>query len=161
MALRQLATEYRCMEVQVRIVLLAAEREHAITRLQELTQAVHNVLSGAAGVPPLELRRSFLRWMSEAESFFRSSFASVEPSIEFDSPRLVALQGGRIAADQIYAVLQTESAQLIAQLEAAVAALTSPLPASTLGHDRTIIVLDTNTLLHYRNPDQINWVRLS
>jgi rRNA-processing protein FCF1 len=145
------------MEVQVRIVLLAAEREHAITRLQELTQAVHNVLSGAAGVPPLELRRSFLRWMSEAESFFRSSFASVEPSIEFDSPRLVALQGGRIAADQIYAVLQTESAQLIAQLEAAVAALTSPLPASTLGHDRTIIVLDTNTLLHYRNPDQINW----
>jgi rRNA-processing protein FCF1 len=141
----------------MRIVLLAVEREHAITRLQELTHAAYSVLSGAADVPPLELRRSFLRWVSEAEGFFRSSFASVEPSIGFDSPRLVALQGGRIASDQIYVVLQAEGARLITQLEAAIAALTSPFPASTLGHDRTIVVLDTNTLLQYRNPDQTSW----
>jgi rRNA-processing protein FCF1 len=95
--------------------------------------------------------------MSEGESFFRSSFASVEPPIEFDSPRLVALQGDRIAADQIYVVLQAEGTRLITQLEAAVAALTSPFPTSAHGPDRTIVVLDTNTLLHYRKPDEISW----
>jgi hypothetical protein len=141
----------------VRVVLLAAERQQVIMRLQELTQALRNVLGGAAGVPPGELRRSFLRWMSEAEVFFRSSFVSVEPPIEFDSPRLVALQGDRIAADQIYVVLQAEGARLIAQLEAAVVALTTPLPASAHGPDRIIVVLDTNTLLHYRKPDEISW----
>jgi rRNA-processing protein FCF1 len=62
-----------------------------------------------------------------------------------------------IAADQIYMVLQAEGARLIGQLEAAVAALTSPLPASAHARDRTIVVLDTNTLLHYRKPDEISW----
>ncbi len=142
-------------------IVLATEREHAIARLQELTLAVQNLLSGTTGVPPRELRRSFLRWMAEAESLVRSAFASMEPSIAFDSSRLVALQGDRIAADQIYPVLQAEGARLIGQLEAAAHALTSPFPAPVLEQDRTIVVLDTNTLLHYRNPDQIDWQALT
>ena len=145
----------------MRIVLQATEREHAIARLQELTLAAHNFFSGTAGMAPLELRRSFLRWMAETESFVRSAFASVEPPIGFDSPRLVALQGDRIAADQIYPVLQAEGTRLIGELEAAVAALTTPFPASVHEEDRTIVVLDTNTLLQYRNPDQINWRALT
>lgn len=142
-------------------IVLAIERERAIARLQNLTLAAKDILSETAGVPPLELRRSFLRWMAETESFFRSAFASVEPPIGFDAPRLVALQGDRIAADQIFPVLQAEGTRLIRQLEAAVMALISPFPTSVLEQDWTIVVLDTNTLLQYRNPDQINWPTLT
>ncbi|SRR6266511_2810843 len=126
-------------------IILAAGREQAIARLQELMTAGRNLVSAAAGVPTLQLRNSFLKWVAEVERFVRSAFDSVEPPIVFDSPRLVALQGDRIAADQMYPMLEGETARLTGLLEGAVEALTSPFPAPAAGKNRVLVVMDTNT----------------
>lgn len=133
--------------------------DNAVKQLLHLGTDAENIASTAA-VNIRELQNLYLQWVSRAETQLRHLFADDGAWLDLYTDRFRLIHGMTQAMPRPFELINTEARVQANRIEGLRASLTE-LAEWLASGPGLLTVIDTNVILHYLPPEQVDWVSVT